>query len=169
MGSDLLKKQLELVRFERTLDYVRSSAGSAKKLNSGELAHLNQMLTTKQDDPWRVEPVTLSLPSGKEEHFSVISNGQKRASDFINSAREKSHDGELALSAAGLYRDLILGHLFTDANRRTAVAAVSWLLMEHSVSIPAMGLLELGVGDLREKEAFEALVNLIKYSIRVAK
>jgi hypothetical protein len=166
---NLLKKQLELVRFEKTMDYVKASAGSAKRLNANELAHLNQMLTAETTDPWRMEPVTLSLPSGKQDRLSVISNSQMRAGEFISSAREQANDGDLANAAARLYRDLVINHLFNDANRRTAVVGVSWLLLEHSVSIPAVGLLELGAGDLREEEAFQALKQLIQYSIKVKK
>lgn len=166
---NLLKKQLELVRFEKTMDYVKASAGGAKRLNSTELAHLNQMLTAETKDPWRMESVTLSLPSGKQDRLSVISNSQMRAGDFISSAREQANDGDLANASAKLYRDLVINHLFNDANRRTAVVAVSWLLLEHGVSIPAMGLLELGAGDLREQEPFEALKQLIQYSIKVKK
>ncbi|MGE3975140.1 MAG: Fic family protein [Bdellovibrionales bacterium] len=169
MTSNPLKKQLEMVRFEKTMDYVRNSAGGAKRLNSGELAHLNQMLTAETTEPWRMEPVTLSLPSGKQDRIAVISNSQMRAGDFISSAREQAHDGDLANAAAKLYRDLVVSHLFNDANRRTAVLAVSWLLLEYGVSIPSVGLLELGAGDLREEGPFQALKQLIQYSIQVKK
>jgi hypothetical protein len=116
-----------------------------------------------------MEAVTLSLPSGRQDRMSVISNSQMRAGDFISSAREDANDGDLANAAAKLYRDLVINHLFNDANRRTAVVAVSWLLLEHDVTIPAMGLLEIGAGDLREGDSFEALKQMIQYSINVKK
>lgn len=170
MSTNLLKKQLELVRFEKTIDYVRSSAGGQKHLNSNELAHINNMLTNvTEGDPWRVGPVTLTLPSGRQGHFSVISNSQKEASELINECREMANNGELIEAATRLYSELVLKHLFSEANRRTAVAATAWLLYEHGIEIPAMGLLEMGLGDLREAEQIKALRGVIEYSLRVAK
>lgn len=169
MTSNVLKKQLELVRFEKTMDYVMSSAGGMKRLNSSELAHLNNMLTHKTEDPWRAEETTISLPSGETREITMISNPQVQASEIINRAREEAGDGDLVEAAVILYSELVLGHLFRDANRRTAVCAASWILMEHGKSIPAMGLLELGLGDLRESGQLDALRGLVKYSIGVSK
>ncbi len=170
MSTNVLKKQLELVRFEKTIDYVKSAASSQKHLNSSELAHINQMLIhTTEGDPWRVGPVTLTLPSGKQGHFSVISNSQKEASELIHECRDLAANGELVDAATRLYSELVLKHLFEEANRRTAVAATTWLLYEHGIQIPAMGLLEMGLGDLREKEQVNALRGVIEYSIRVGK
>jgi hypothetical protein len=169
MSSNVLKKQLELVRFEKTMDYVESSAGSQKHLASNELAHLNNMLCNSTDNPWRVGPVTLNLPSGRQNTFSVISNSQKEASELISECRDLAANGELVEAATKLYSGLVLKHLFNDANRRTAVAATAWILYEHGIQIPSMGLLEMGLGDLREDEQMGALRGVIEYSLRMAK
>ena len=170
MSENLLKKQLELVRFEKTIDYVQSAAASQKHLNSSELAHINQMLTsTAEGDPWRVGPVTLTLPSGRQGHFSMISNSQKEASELIHSCRDLAANGDLVGAATKLYAGLVMKHLFEEANRRTAVAATTWLLKEHGIQITAMGLLEMGLGDVRENEQMSVLRVVIDYSIRVAK
>ncbi len=168
--TNVLKKQLELVRFEKTIDYVQSAASTQKHLNSNELAHINQMLcNVTEGDPWRVGPVTLTLPSGRQGHFSIISNSQKEASELIHECRDMANNGELVEAATRLYSELVLKHLFEEANRRTAVAAAAWLLSEHGIRIPAMGLLEMGLGDVRETEQMNALRGVIEYSIRVAK
>jgi hypothetical protein len=169
MSSNVLKKQLELVRFEKTIDYVQASAGSQKHLNSSELAHLNNMLCNSSEDPWRVGPVTLTLPSGRQGHFSVISNSQKEASELINECRDMANNGELVEAATRLYSELVMKHLFKEGNRRTAVAATTWILFEHGIQIPAMGLLEMGLGDVREKDQMSSLRGVIEYGIRVAK
>ncbi len=171
MPTNVLKKQLELVRFEKTIDYVKSHAGGQKHLNSSELAHLNNMLcnVNNSEDPWRMGPVTLTLPSGRQGHFSVLSNSQKEASELIGQCRDMANNGHLIEAATKLYSELVLKHLFKEANRRTAVAATSWLMYEHGIQIPAMGLLEMGLGDLREKEQMDALRGVIDYSLKMAK
>jgi len=170
MSSQVLKKQLELVRFEKAIDYVHSNAGGQKHLNSSELANINKILCNYGDeDPWRVGPVTLTLPSGRQGHFAVISNSQKEASELINECRDMASNGELIEAATRLYSELVMKHLFREANRRTAVAATTWLLYEYGISIPAMGLLEMGLGDVRENEQMNALRGVIEYSIKVAK
>jgi len=168
MSSNFLKKQLELVRFEKTIDYVTASAGGRKHLNSSELAHINSMLTLTPTEVWRSEPVTVKLPFG-DKNFSMITNYQIQAQEIISKARDEANNGDLAQAAAKIYADLVLNHLFIDANRRTAVAAASWILMEHGVTIQAMGLLELGAGDLSEPKQFQALKQVIQYSIDVSR
>jgi len=166
MSNDILKKQLELVRFEKTMDYVYQSSGGPKRLNSNELAHLNQMLRHKQDVPWRSTPVSIDIPSsGKTYDFGVISNSQMEASHIIAKAHDIAANGDIPEAATHLYSELMLKHLFNDANRRTAVAAMAWLMLEYDVSIPAMGLLELGVGDIRQPEQRQALKSIIENSI----
>lgn len=168
--SNLLKKQLELAKFEKTIEYVSSSARGQKHLNAQELAHINNMLTGSSDDPWRTQPVTLQLPSGNEEHFSVVSNPMIRAREIIFQARDTvTAGGDVGEAATKLYQQLVLSHLFKEANRRTAVAATSWLLCEHGINIPALGLLELGIGDLRAAGQSETLRGLIKHTIEIAK
>ncbi|HEX4924142.1 MAG TPA: Fic family protein [Bdellovibrionales bacterium] len=165
----VLKKQLELVRFEKTIEYIHTTARSHKKhLNVPELAQLNNMLTHTNDDPWRVESVSLRLPSGRIEKMSMISNPLFEARDIIFRARDEAEQGNLAEAASYLYSQLVLKHFFKDANRRTAVAAVYWLLLERDVEIPAMGLLQLGLGDLRMEKQLDTLNGLIAHTIALA-
>lgn len=170
MGDVLvLKKQLELVRFEKTIEYIQTTAQSHKKhLNVPELAQLNNMLTNTNEDPWRVEAVSLRLPSGRIENMSMISNPLFEARDIIFRARDEAEQGNMSEAAAYLYSQLVLKHFFKDANRRTAVAAVYWLLLERDVEIPAMGLLQLGLGDLRMEKQLDTLNGLIAHTIALA-
>ncbi|MEQ1879069.1 MAG: Fic family protein [Bdellovibrionia bacterium] len=166
MGENQLKKQLELVRFEKTVEYILTTANAHRKhLNVPELAQINGMLTNSSDDPWRVESVNLKLPSGRVETLSMISNPLFEARDIIFQARDEAEQGNLSEAAAYLYSQLVLKHFFKDANRRTAVAAVFWLLIERNVEIPAMGLLQLGLGDLRMEKQLDTLKGLISHTI----
>jgi len=168
-GNQMLKKQLELARFEKTMEYVSTNAHSQKHLNSTELAQINNMLTGNSGDPWRTQSVSVKLPSGNEEHFAVVTNPMIRARDIIFQARDEAFQGDIVKAAANLYAELVLAHLFKDANRRTAVAATCWLLYEKGISMPSLGFLELGVGNLRDPEQMNALKGLIKHTIDVAR
>jgi hypothetical protein len=164
--SHVLKKQLELVRFEKTIEYIQTTASAHRKhLNVPELAQLNNMLTNSTGDPWRVESVSLKLPSGRVETLSMISNPLFEARDIIFRARDEAEQGNLSEAASYLYSQLVLKHFFNDANRRTAVAAAFWILLEKNVEIPAMGLLQLGLGDLRMEKQLDTLKGLIAHTI----
>ncbi len=163
-----LKKQLELVRFENTVEYIQKTANAHRKhLNVPELVQVNNMLTHTNDDPWRLEPVSLKLPSGRTEELSIISNPVFEARDLIFRARDEAERDNLSEAATFLYSQLVLRHFFKDANRRTAVAATYWLLIEREVEIPAMGLLQIGLGDLRMEKQLDTLRGLISSTIAI--
>ena len=168
-GPDILRKQLELVRFERAIDYIDQNIGGTKHLGPQELAHINNLLCHSQENPWRKTVTTLKLPGGKTETFSVVRDPFVMARDILSVARQKAGEGDLQEAAAYAYSQLVLNHLFTDANRRTAVAAMYWLLRERGVQVPAMGLLELGLGDVREKDQLVALQNILAATIGMSK
>ena len=165
----VLKKQLELVRFEKTAEYIQAAAyGHKKHLNVPELAQINNMLTGHNDDPWRVESVSLKLPSGRVETLSMITNPIFEARDIIFRARDDAEQDNFTEAATYLYSQLVLKHFFKDANRRTAVAATFWLLLERDIEIPAMGLLQLGLGDIRMEKQLVTLEGLIAHTIALA-
>lgn len=166
---DVLKKQLELVRFERAIDYITGSAGSQKRLNSQELAHLNNMMTSSTDNPWRQNATSIQLPFGRQEKLSLINNPMFAVRDILSNAFQQASNGEIEDAATYIYTQLVLNHFFNDANRRTAVAATYWLLLDHGIEIPAIGLLELGLGDIRTPQQVETLRGLIKNTIEIAK
>lgn len=165
---DSLKKQLELVRFERAIEYVANNAHGLKHLNAQELAHINKLLNASEEEPWRAEAAVINLPSGRKESLSILSNPMIQVRDIISTARERAREGEIVDAATDLYSQLVLHHFFKDGNRRSAVAAVYWLLLERDIHIPAIGLLELGIGDLRIKGQLEILKNLIQNTIAIA-
>lgn len=166
---DFLRKQLELVRFEKAIDYINVNSLGHKHLNATELAHINNILTNKTESPWRTEAVDLHLPSGRKESLGLISNPMIVARDLLSNCVQRAKDGDIADAATDLYRELVLHHFFQDANRRTAVAATYWLLHERGIEIPAMGLLEIGIGDIRHQEQLEGLRNVIKATIAFSK
>jgi hypothetical protein len=165
----LLKKQLELVRFEKAIEYIQANLHGQKHLNAQELAQINNMLNSTHEDPWRAETTSIQLPGGRRETMALISNPVFAARDIIFKARDTLEQGQISQSAAALYSDLVLCHLFKDANRRTAVAAVFWLLLEKGIEIPAMGLLQLGLGDLRMEKQVDTLRGLIEHTIALSK
>ena len=171
-GRDLLRRQLELVRFEKAIDYATSAAGSRKHLNAHELAAINALLTSTQNDdefPWRNEPAEIQLPSGRKQAFSLLSNPKFACRDLLAAVTQRAREGDVEGAAAQCYAQLMRLHLFKDANRRTAVAATHWLLLENGVRIAPLGLLEIGVGDLADPEQERALERLVQTAIAIAK
>lgn len=161
-----LKKQRELASFERAIDYI--SAQDKKHLNAQELSVLNNMLNFRNDeDPWRTETAKIKLPSGRVKEVGIIMNPLFQARDLISKSRDVALTN-LVEAAVYLYSHLVLSHLFKEANRRTAVAALYWLCLERGVQIPAMGLLELGLGDLTEPEQQAALRGILQSTITMA-
>lgn len=169
MGSEVLKKQLEFVRFERAIDYINGNAMGLKHLNTTELAHINNLLTHTQGDPWRKEPTDLKLPTGQHMRIAIVSNPMIAARDLISNAMTKAGNGDVDAAATDLYTGLVINHFFKDANRRTAVAATYWLLLQHGIQIAALGLLELGLGDIRADDQVQALQSLLKVTINIAR
>ena len=169
MPSDVLKKQLELVRFERAIDYIKANAGGQKHLTTQELAHINNLITHTNNDPWRREAATVNIPGGRRETFHMLNNPMLAARDLLSDARTQAGNGEIEEAATFLYTKLVLGHFFQDANRRTAVAATYWLLLENHIEIPAIGLLELGLGDVRAENAVDSVRDLLRVTIQFAR
>jgi hypothetical protein len=174
-GRDLLRRQLELVRFEKAIDYVTGAAGSRKHLNAQELAAINAILTnapvTAPSDvsPWRQEPAVIQLPSGRQETFALLNNPIFSCRDLLAGVVQRAREGEVEAAAAQCYAQLMRSHFFQDANRRTAVAATYWLLLENGIKISPLGLLEIGVGDLADPSQVEALERLVRATIQIAK
>jgi hypothetical protein len=168
-GPDILRRQLERVRFEKAIDYIMANAGGRKHLNAQELVAINNIMTATDSDPWRHEATSLKVPSGKHVSFSLISNPVFAVRDLLAQVSTIATNGQIEEAASELYSQLVLNHFFIDANRRTAVAATYWLLLENGIDIPAVGLLELGIGDIRAKEQIESLRHLIKVTILISK
>ena len=166
--QDTLKKQLQRVRFEKAISYIENNASGKKHLNTQELASLNTMIRGSDDDPWRNEAAVVSFPGGKRASFALLSNPLIQLRNIISDASQKAMNGEIEEAAVDLYSQLVLNHFFKDANRRTAVAATHWLLFERGIHISALGLLEVGIGDMRSEEQLESLRTLIRVSIAVA-
>ncbi len=167
--QDMLKKQLQRVRFEKAISYIDANASGKKHLNTQELAGLNMMILGNSEDPWRNEAAVVSIPGGKRASFAILTNPMINIRNIISNALQKAMNGDVEDGALDLYSQLVLNHFFKDANRRTAVAATHWLLLEHGIHISALGLLEFGIGDIRSEDQLKSLRNLIRLSIEVAK
>ncbi len=159
MPSRFLQKQLEEERFLHALAYVENEASGLKKLSISELARLNQHLVGHQDEVWRAEAVHVQLPSGTLHHFNVVVNPMQRAREILGDAQVKAGNHDFLEAATDLYSQMVLAHLFKDANRRTAVLAVFWILQSAHKSIDAQNLLDFSIGDLRNSGDLAKLRN----------
>ncbi|MFN8370350.1 MAG: hypothetical protein U0T83_06970 [Bacteriovoracaceae bacterium] len=162
-----LLKQLEEQRFEHALSYADDSSHNLKKLTSQELVHINQLLT-KQESVLRLSNAEIQLKNGKIQSFSMISNPLIRARDVIADARDIAFTGDLGEAVFHLYTQLILDHLFNDANRRTAAVAAYWLMGEKHIKIDVYTLLEIPVGDLRDLKTLKELRQDIEVLVKQA-
>ena len=153
---------MDETRFMQGVNYVQQAAGSIKKITTSELEHLNKILTDGDDESWRFEEAQVQIPTGKSHHFSLLSNPINKARELLGNAMQMAGNREPEKAALYLYIELILGHLFQDANRRTAVLAALWVLHSEGLQIDAQKLLDIPVGDLRvdnELAAFTAKFN----------
>jgi hypothetical protein len=163
-----LARQLEVSRFERATEVAESLAGHRALLTTAELGRLNQILTGSSDDPWRQEPVTLTLPSGKTETFALIADPKLTARDKLHKATELAEQGAVIDAAVDVYAGLVLSHVFKDANRRTAVLAAHFFLLRFGAPISGLALHELGLGDLREEGQIQMLRETIQQMAKFA-
>jgi hypothetical protein len=156
-----LQQQLEDQRFLSAVQHVLLAARGIKKINSMELAHLNQILRDSKDEPWRFEETEVNLPGGSLQ----LSNPINKARDILGEAVQMAGNGDTKEAALYVYSELVLAHLFNDANRRTAVLATIYILETGGIKVDAQKLLDIKLGDLRNlrdrdafTKAFEALL-----------
>lgn len=159
---ELLKKQLERARFERVIEYITQNSPGRKHLNAQELCYLNRLIVGSQsEDVWRTEPTELNLQSGRTVKMALLTNPIFLARDLLSEASLRVANGDYIEGAVYLYTQLVLAHLFRDGNRRTAVAAVFWILREKRIEIKPLGLLEMGLGDIREERQIQILKDIV--------
>lgn len=149
MPKNPLQQQLEEARFQHGVDYVRFESHGKKKLGTSELARLNEHLSG-HDSPWRFDPMRISIPGGHQVEFNVIGNPVSTARTILGNAFEKAGNGQVIEAACELYMNLMLEHLFIDANRRTAVLATIWLLESYDINVDPRDLYQVPVGNLRD-------------------
>ncbi|MGK5087464.1 Fic family protein [Bdellovibrionota bacterium FG-2] len=158
---DSLKRQLERTRFDRALAVTESLAECRALLTTAELARINNILTGKNtgkdEDPWRRDPVTIKLPSGKVETLDLLADPVLNSRDKLHRATEQAERGAVIDAAVDLYVGLVLSHFFIDANRRTAVLAAHYFMKRYGVALSGLALHEIGLGDLREEGQVQAL------------
>lgn len=155
--TDTLKLQLEVARFERGLEVAESLAEHRALLTTAELARLNQIVVGKNDDPWRQGPATLKLPSGRTETLAIISDPRQCAREKLHRATEFAESGAVIDAVVSIYAGLVLSHVFSDGNRRTAVLASHYFLKRYNIPISGMALHDIGLGDLRQEGQLAAL------------
>jgi hypothetical protein len=167
-NANFLRRQLERSRFERALEVVDSLVDRRAFLNSAELARLNNILRGERGEPWREQATVCQLPSGRNERFQILSDPIKKAREILHHASEQAASGQVVEAAAELYAQLVLNHVFKDANRRSAVLAAAYLLKFSGVHVSAMGLHELGLGDLRVPGQLDALRETIRNVVKMS-
>ncbi len=154
MPNETLKLQLERARFERALEIAESIAEHHHQLSTAELARMNNILTGKKEDvdPWRTGPVTLQLPSGRTETLAIVADPKTAAREKLHLAAEIDETGDAIAAAVRIYVELVLAHVFEDANRRTAVLAAHYYLKKKGLPASGLALHEMTVGDLRDAD-----------------
>lgn len=157
MASDALRRQLEIIRFERALEVSESMAAHRALLTTAELERLNNIVTGTEEDPWRQEAVTLSLPSGRTETMALVGDPKVTAREMLHRATEEAEAGRVIDAAVHIYAGLVMAHVFKDANRRAAVLAAHYFLRRYGAAISGLALHEIGLGDLREPGQIDAL------------
>lgn len=161
-----LQKQLEDQRFLHGLAYVEQSARGLKILSTSELAHLNRLLTGESaGEPWRFEQASVQIPSGRTHHFNIVSNPIVSAREIVGNAWQTAGNQELLKAALALYSQLVLHHLFNDANRRTAVLATLWLALSHGGRFDGIALADFPIGDLRDPADLGKLAEKLKHIV----
>jgi hypothetical protein len=161
-----LQKQLDENRFLHGVNYVEQNASGIKRMSTSELAHLNQILTGNTDDPWRLEAASVTIPSGKTHQFNILSNPIHLARELLGTTHEMAGNGDNLEAAFRLYSQLVLLHLFRDANRRTAALGTLWLLRAHKVDADPKELANIDVGDLREQSDMSGLRDQLRALIK---
>lgn len=167
-GNEILKKQLEQTRFLRGLEYVQHDARGKKKLISSELLHLNQIINHTNNQTWRAQSTVIKIPGGVEKQLNIISNPVVRARDILTQAHSILQRDEIAEAATHLYTSLVNEHLFLDANRRTAVLAVVWLLLEKNIEINAQQLHDIPLGNISDLKNLAQVKKQISDLIKTA-
>jgi prophage maintenance system killer protein len=168
MSVSPLARQLEVARFERAMEVAESMADHRALLTTAELGRLNNILTGVNDDPWRQEPVTLTLPSGRTEELLLVADPKQNAREKLHHATELAEGGNVIDAAVDVYVGLVMAHVFKDANRRTAVLAAHYFLRRHGAAISGLALHEIGLGDLREEGAVQSLRETIQQMAKFA-
>lgn len=165
---DSLKQQLENSRLERALEIAESLAEKRALLTTAELTRLNNVLRGKEDDPWREAPVTLLLPSGRQETYSLIADPIKGIREKLHLATESAENGHVLDAVVTVYAGLVRMHAFKDANRRTAAVAAHFFLCRYGVKLSGRALHDLGLGDVREEAQLELLKTTLAQMMRFA-
>ena len=157
-----LQKQLEQEKFLHGIAYVQNASIGIKKLTTAELAYLNQLLTQQNEEPWRLNPTEVVIPSGQRLQFNLISNPVAQARDILGNAFVTAGNDQVIEAAVDLYSQLVLNHLFKDANRRTAVLATIWLLNSNGIQVDPQKLHDIPLGNLRDKANVHSLAAKIE-------
>ncbi len=168
MQTDLLKKQLERARFERAFQVAESLALHRALLTTTELARLNEIVTVNKEkrssvftDPWRHEAVTITLPTGQEKTLTLMIDPILMAREKLHHSTEMAEQGLKIESGIKIYVELILAHVFKDANRRTASLASHYFFKRYGVPVSGMDLYQLGLGDLRQENQIQSLTEKV--------
>ena len=150
-----LQKQLEHEKFLHTAEYVKNNSQGLKKLTSTELAYINQHCCSATEANWRLSPTQVQIPGQVTVNFSVLTNPLARARDILGQAQQLAAEEGSWTGAQFAYVQLVLEHLFNEANRRTAALAAYWILCAEGLALDPLSLITFPVGNLREEQALK--------------
>src|SRR6185312_7607732 len=86
MSKGPLQNQMLEQRFLQGVSYVQQASHSIKKINTGELEHLNKILTDGDEESWRFEAAQVLIPTGKSHQFGLVSNPINKAREILGNA-----------------------------------------------------------------------------------
>ena len=155
------------MRFERALEIIESLVDKHAFLNSAELGRINNVLRGETNEPWREGSAVCALPTGNKQSFQLLADPVSKCREILTKAKDKAATGDVIDGATDLYADLVLTHVFKDANRRTAAIAAAYLLEQYGYEVSPVGLHDLGLGDLRASGQREALCELLKSIVKI--
>jgi len=157
-----LQKQLENERFLRAAEYAKNSSQGLKKLSSTELSYINQLCLALEASTWRLQPAKVEVPGHGAISFSVLSNPIARAREILGEVERIAAEDSAWEGALQVYSQLVIEHLFQEANRRTAALACYWILSREGIKVDPQDLLAVPVGNLRELKSLEIFKSNLK-------
>ena len=167
-----LRRQLEMTRFDHAQEVAESLADHRALLTPIELARINNILTGKKpadtDLAWRKGSATITLPSGRTETLQLFKDPLVTSRDKLHKATELAENGNVVEAAVWIYVELVLAHVFEDANRRTAVLAAHYFFRRYGLPLSGLALHELGLPDLREEGQIQNLMDTINQMAKFA-
>jgi hypothetical protein len=138
------------------------------RLRATESERLNNIHTGVAEEPWRKDPIDITLPSGRTETLHLLKDPKISVRESLHHATELAENGDVIDAAVNVYVGMVLTHPFKDANRRSGVVAAHYFLSRYDVPISGLALHELGLGDVRDPSQIDVLKETLRQMAKFA-